>query len=198
MSSEITSAREDYIIINNDHACNKEKPTLLIKWLKATLSCFWWYKTDTKNASGWSILVVILLTIVWSNKLCSVAVQFTSPLSANGYITSFWPSSRDFTFCLPFVFSWEVALFLLLRPAEHICCKSGRPLMLEVPFWSWMILVASGVFPQSLLGFISGPFLPLAVPGWIVLPRSPRARLGVVKGALLTWKDFAGPKLLPV
>ena len=32
----------------------------------------------------------------------------------------------------------------------------------------------------------------------MVFPRSPSARRGVVKGALVDWKDFAAPKFLPM
>lgn len=89
-------------------------------------------------------------------------------------------------------------LLLCLRPAELIWCKSDRPLVLGVPVWSWKILDAKGVFPHGLFDFKANPFLPLVVPVWIVFPTSPRTRLGVIKGALLDWKDFAATKPLPV
>ena len=124
----------------------------------------------------------------------------TVPCSANGYITSLWQASRGFTFCFPVVLIWEVCfcLLLCLRPTELICCKSGSPLVVGVPVWLWKLFVAKGVFPYGWWGLSASPFLAFAVPGWMVFPTSPSARLGVAKGALLDWKDFEAPKLLPV
>jgi len=47
------------------------------------------------------------------------------------------------------------------------------------------------------LGFNASPFLAFTVAGLMVFPTSPRARRGVVKGALSEWNDFVAPKFLP-